>query len=354
MWPTPRAEATLDAFAAEMEGVRPDYIIHAGDVFNLKRPQSDAVEYATKWLTRLAAACKELILIPGGHDQDVPAGTTAVDFADDLAPNITVIYEPINWWGLFMMPYQRKLTPEQVDMIAASQICVIHQGIDKVPLDNGKRLYGNVSDAVPYSAFANVKLAVVGHMHTPWADGKNVCVLGSPYQTLYSHAICDRHYLMFDLENPASARLCDFPGVFFLKKLVLTVPAEVTRKELSKMLPAWEGNTYVDVTIGVEGPLSQPVANDIRQAVKSVYGDWADVVTVVSVLSTAERILKQEILDIMSIQDPASKTPSDWLEIWMERKGGAYFDANPELTKYMHQELEDILKNVDETKKRSA
>ena len=341
-WKNARIETTLMAFADEMETVKPDMIIHAGDVFNVKRPTSDSIEFATKWFMRLANSCDHLILIPGGHDQDIPRNTTAIDFADDLTSNIVVIYEPVEWSGLFMMPYQRRLTDEHIAMIANSNIAILHQGIDSVPLDNGKRMYGNVADAVPYNTFDNVKLAVIGHMHTPWTNGSNICVLGSPYQTSYSHAITDRNYMLFDLENPSQVVLHSIPSTYFLKKLTLSVNNDITSNRLIKMLPSQIPQTYMDITIGVEGALTHSIVQNIKHTVISVYGDWIDNIDVVSVLTTAERVLKQEILATLAV-NKGNQTPSDWLDIWMEKRGEAYFKSKPAMKELMHSELREII-----------
>jgi len=341
-WKTPRIEGVLNAFAEEMEEVRPNVIAHMGDVFHNKRPSASAVEFATQWLLRLANTCDTLVLLPGGHDQDIPNNMTAIDFADDLAPNIAIIYEPTDIDGLFMMPYQRRLTDEHLDMIARSEVCLLHQGVCEIPLDHGQRIYGNVADAVPIDTFKNVKLAGIGHMHTTWAH-RNIVVLGAPYQTQYNHPIIERCYLMFDLEKPADYVLVELPTTFYLQKIALNIAEGTEQSKLMKMLPQCDPNTYVDITIGVEGAINRSIVEGYRLACDRIYGDWIDSVTVISVLSSAERVMQRDILRAVTIADKDRKTPADWLDIWMAKQSNAYYESHPELKLCMHEELHSII-----------
>lgn len=340
-WPDNRQETALTAFAEEMESVRPDILFHGGDVFNKKSPTSSGTEFMTQWLTKLSKCCQQIILLPGGHDQDAPRGTTAIDFVDDLAPNITIIYEPVDLDGMVMMPYQRRLTPENLAMIANAEIAILHQGVDSAPRDNGTK-YGNIPDAVPLACFQNTRLALIGHIHTPWTNGTNVHLVGSPYQTRWDHQAVQRNYVMFDLEDPTTVNYMPFPGTFYLQDVTLSIHPEITMEEFISILPGWRDSTYVRVKIGVEGVISNATRRLIEQAVKTTYGGWLDDLHVLSVLSSAERTVQNDI--VLAMHGKAEmKAPGEWLDFWMDRRGGAYFRSHKAVVDQMHIELEEIV-----------
>ena len=343
-----RIPQALMAFADVVEEVKPDVLFHVGDVFNVKKPSGQHIEFATQWFRRLASHTGAIFVIAGGHDQDAHSNETAIDFIDDLEQNIEVFTEIHSFDGLCLLPYTRRLTTDHQRELQAAEIILMHQGIVETPLDHGKRLYGKMPDAVPLSWVEHSRLTICGHIHTPWLnDTGNIVVLGSPYPTHPRHPDCERNIGLFTLEDPSDFALLDFPGTFRLQRYVIEIKEKENVKDaLLKRLPSPEANTYYYFIIAIEGTQKAAIIKDTKTIVETVYGEQLDDVQVTLVLPKNVRTNYEKLR--VTANKAAGKTPVEMLDIWMQLKADAYYQANPKLKEQMLQEFSNILITTDQ------
>lgn len=340
---------TLNSYVEDMRELKPDLIIHLGDVFHNKRPQSNAIEFATTFFTELSLAAKSLIVLAGGHDMDGRNDMTAIDFLDDLSSNITVITEPTSLDSVLFLPYTRYIDKEVLDLISQHSLVFMHQGIVEAPLDTQGRIYGRLGDAVPLSALSQADLVVCGHIHTPWATGK-VLVPGSPYPTRRGANVDKRYYPVFTLEDVSDMELIEFRDTFWLKKLKVEYVFKNTRvvsKDIMKLMPAIEANTYYSIELSVEGTLTKAVYDEIKNSIQMLYKDALDDLSIISVLPRDQRDTMQHIKhSLVKYQD--NLTPVSLMEVWLnDTKRKAFFEANPALRDSILSEINDITSKVD-------
>ncbi len=346
-FPDDRIEQALWSFLDIVEEVKPNVIFHLGDVFNVKKPDGRQVEFASQWFLRMADMCDGIFVLAGGHDQDAHADITAIDYLDDISPKIEVFNELKVIESICMLPYTRKLTKShQVAMEEASTI-LMHQGIDEAPLDHGKRKYGGMKDAVPLEWVENSALTVCGHIHTPWQNSQgNVVVLGSPFQTLYRHPLCERYCGYWSLDNPSDFTAIPLENTFYLNRLTIDIEeGEDIEKGLIAKLPPLEENTYYYVLISLEGAHKPAQIKKAKKVVARIYGDALDEIQVVSVLPKGVRTTYDQLRTVS--KQAVNKTPEELLNMWMDLKGATYYKAHPQLKNAIIQEFQDIKAMTD-------
>lgn len=344
-----RIPNTLNVFADMVEDIKPDVLIHLGDVFNVKKPGGQHIEFATQWFRRLSESAGTIFVIAGGHDQDAHSETTAIDFLDDLARNIEIFTEMHSIEGICFLPYTRRL--QKADRLAMenAEIILMHQGIVESPLDHGKRLYGKMGDAVPLAWVEHSQLTLCGHIHTPWSNPQNnVIILGSPYPTHFRHPDCQRSAGLFSLEDPSDFTLVDFPGTFKLQRQVIEVrEKENLQAALMKKLVSPEPDVYYYVVVAIEGNHKPAVIKEARTIVESVYGEQVDDIQVSLVLPKNIRTNYEKLR--VTANKAMGKSPVEMLDIWTQLKADAYYKSNPTLKERMLQEFDSIIATVEAT-----
>lgn len=346
-FPDDRIEQALWNFIDIVEDAKPELLFHLGDVFNIKKPDGKRVEFATQWFSALAGFCGGIVVLAGGHDQDAHMDITAIDFLDDISPKIEVFNEMKIFDSMCLLPYTRRLTAEHQNAMREASVVLMHQGLVEAPLDHGKRLYGTMKDAVPSAWVEHTDLTICGHIHTPWQNERgNIVLLGSPYQTLYRHPMCDRYCGMWDMENPAEFTPLVLDNTFYLNRVTVEVKEkEDLEKALVSKLPPLAINTYYYVLVAIEGVHKPATIKKAKEIVKHVYGERLDEVQIAMVLPKNTRTTYEK-LRVISNQ-AAHKDPVEMLELWVGMKGEAYFKAHPDLKDGMIKEFQDIRTAVD-------
>ena len=327
--------------------IHPDVAICLGDVFNSKKPASLVIEYATLWFRKLADNVEHVLMIPGNHDIDATAGSTAIDYLDDIASNIHIFYEPTDFMDMLFVPYYRYLDPDTRKKITAYPQVFLHQGISSAPL-YGTRLYGNRPDAVTPEELSNKDLALCGHIHNPmYWDESNVYLLGAPYQTRYVDPMLTRGFGCWTLENPSDFQIIPFHRNFYLSKLNVVVEGgEKVMKNLLKALPSPAENTYYQVQLSVEGAIKHKQAEECRKCIQETYAGVLDGMSLVSVLPPEKRSFFQALKTASMLK--AEQAPQEMLSTYMDGTSSAYYRSNPALREMIIGEFTDIAAMIAE------
>lgn len=338
----------LDGFLDQMlNDIHPDVAICLGDIFNSKKPTSLVIEYATLWFKKLSDNVEHVLLIPGNHDIDATTGSTSIDYLDDIASNIHIFYEPIDFMDMLFVPYYRYLDPDTRKKIASHPQVFLHQGISSATL-YGSRLYGNRPDAVTPEELCNKDLALCGHIHTPmYWDQSNVYLLGAPYQTRYVDPMLERGFGCWTLEDPSDFQVIPFHRNFYLNKLNVVIEGgQNVMDNLLKALPSPAENTYYQVQLSVEGAIKHKQAEECRKCIQETYAGVLDGMSIVSVLPPEKRSFFQALKTASMLR--ADQAPQEMLSAYMEGTSSAYYKSNPVLREMILGEFGDIASTIAE------
>lgn len=344
-----RMGAMLNSFAVQLiEEVHPDVAICLGDVFHTKKPSADMVEFATAWFNTLSEYIPHILIIPGNHDIDGITGSTAVDYLDDIAQNIQIFYEPMQYMDMLFVPYKRVLDRDMRDLIRSHPQVFLHQGYSSAPL-YGNRLYGDKPDAVSERDMEGKDLALLGHIHVPMYDtGKNLYIIGSPYQTRYTEPAIQRGFACWTVENPSDFQIIPFNTNFYLDRLSVTAqPSKTLVDDVIKSLPSPEENHYYQVAVTVEGKARQKQLDELRKSIAEVYKGCLDSSAIMTVLAPKERTFYQQ-MKVASAVKEKDTAPTEMLAVYMQGMRQSYFNAHPELSRGVMDEFTDIVKTISE------
>ncbi len=133
-----------DAFRQAIDkaiALRPDVVIHAGDLFDTVRPQNRAIDFALRQMIRLSEAGIETVLISGNHSTPKIKETGSIFRIFEHLPHIHSVHEPgaskVVIGDLTVHAVPHSVTPplaEVVQGVAPSKatkynILVLHAGI---------------------------------------------------------------------------------------------------------------------------------------------------------------------------------------------------------------------------------
>lgn len=343
-----RIKTMLASFADQIVNeVQPDSIICLGDVFHTKKPSSDVIEFATQFFKKLADNTDNITILPGNHDRDAFNDTTATDFLDDITNNIEVLHEPAEVMDYLFMPYMRVLTPEMRKKIEVHPQIFLHQGYAEAIM-YGTTKYGNKIDAVTKKELAGKKLAVFGHMHSPYYDPKyNLYILGAPYQLRYTDPLVQRGFACWDIEKPESFKIIPYKKNFYLQSITETLPADKKSVDkLIEMLPSPAPNYYYQVNLSLEGKHQPALEAQIREAIKDIYRGVLDSTSIVAVVPRKDRKFYTELKLASTLKE--LKAPTEMLAVYMDQTQGNFYKANPDLRKAILGEFSSIVTKVAE------
>lgn len=349
-FPDDRATSTiLSLLDLLKEEIKPDLFIHAGDVFNSKKPGGTAVEVATIFFSEISKLSDHIMVLPGNHDIDAYRKDTAVDFLDDLGLecDLQIIYEPTMIGEYLFMPYLRDIPKHVKYQIEQARYIIAHQGYENATV-NGSRIYGKRKDAIPADLIADEQMLLSGHIHIPWASkNMNIIFPGAPYQRYYSDPLVDRGFLVFDLEDVRNTvEMIEYPNSFKLVKDEITIEKMPSKKQLLQKLPSLLDRTYYNIIVATEKKLSPSEEGKVADTVRGYYGSMLEDFAIVSVVPRDERTvystLKQVAADSLGVE------PSEIMRTYLKTTAPAYFEANPTLLSNVSEEFDDIVGHIDE------
>lgn len=129
-----REQDFYDAFSAVIDRaieIKPDFILHSGDIFHRSSPTNKAIVFAYSQLKRVSDAKIPLYIIAGNHDYPKTVFTSPIHKLFDDLPNITVIYDEkysvieCNDYILHLLPH---INDEEVFRKESEKISKVNNG----------------------------------------------------------------------------------------------------------------------------------------------------------------------------------------------------------------------------------
>lgn len=196
-----------------------DAVLIAGDVYNRSQPQPEAIVQFSRFLTRLAALRKPVLIVRGNHDGEAQLAYAAPLLSDqglyfsdvfDGTMQCVTLNDEFGALKVWLMPYLkpiqvRRFFPEkeietyadavrtvieqaQIDR-SERNVLVTHQYVFGAQVsDSEERSVGGL-DQIPASVFEAFDYVALGHLHKPQTmDGGRLRYCGAPL--VYSFDEC--------------------------------------------------------------------------------------------------------------------------------------------------------------------
>ena len=188
-----REEDICDAFIRAIDQIiqiKPDIVIHSGDLFHSVRPTNRIINIAIRQLLRLTAVNVPVIIISGNHDTPKQRGVGSIFSFFEIFPGFSLVYQDryemirIKDLALHAIPhclsattFQSELEKVEIDMEARFNVLTLHgvvSGIKEFSM-------GELSELeVPSSLFKKgFDYVALGHYHRYTKVEENVFYAGS-------------------------------------------------------------------------------------------------------------------------------------------------------------------------------
>ncbi len=194
--------------------LKPDFVIHTGDLFDSYRPNNRTVIFTIKKLLELAETTK-LIIISGNHSTPRTANYGSVFEVLEFFPQIKVIYK-----GHYeTVQISNTLIHDVPECIDDKQI---HKELKKIKLDENKHnviaVHCGLSGHQEYSMdefgetllpekYLNMDFDYIalGHFHRFSKINKKTYYAGSTERTSFNEASEEKGFIIYNLENSSLA-----------------------------------------------------------------------------------------------------------------------------------------------------
>lgn len=206
-----------DIYAAFRQAVdkvielRPDVVVHAGDLFDTVRPQNRAIDFALRQLLRLSEAGIETVLISGNHSTPRLRETGNIFRIFEHLPHIHPVHDPgsheIVLGDLTVVAVPHSATPPMAEIAAearppkhtAYNVLVLHAGI----LDSGVYKMDEFNEqTVPLSSIMNGwDYVALGHFHNFSVLREMICYSGSTERLGFGEVNQKKGFVEVDLDR---------------------------------------------------------------------------------------------------------------------------------------------------------
>ena len=235
-------EAILGQICDIAEAERVDAVLIAGDVYQRATPQAEAMALFDRFVSRLAAAERQVFVISGNHDSALrisyfaqlirSAGVHVTETFDGTLQHVTLqdMAGEITVWMLpFLRPAQvkRALPEEKIasyqDAVAAvirhaqidprrRNVLIAHQFITGCEIsDSEEHMVGGL-DQISAEVFADFDYVALGHIHKAQQAGREtVRYAGSPLKYSFSEAGHRKSVTVVDVEEKGEVRVRKIP-----------------------------------------------------------------------------------------------------------------------------------------------
>lgn len=191
--------------------LRPDAVLHAGDLFDTVRPQNRAIDFALRQLLRLSEAGIETVLISGNHSTPRLRETGSIFRIFEHLPHIHPVHEPgrhlVRIGDLAVTAVPHSVTPSMADVVAAAKpvkevawnVLLLHAGIADSYL---YRMDEFNEQTVPLQSLRNGwDYVALGHFHSYSAVDRMMCYSGSTERLGFGEAGQKKGILEVDLDR---------------------------------------------------------------------------------------------------------------------------------------------------------
>jgi DNA repair exonuclease SbcCD nuclease subunit len=207
-------QAFMDVIDAILE-IKPDYVIHTGDLFHRASPSNRAITFALKALKKLERAAITVIIIAGNHSTPRTATSSAILEALNTLDNVYAVflqrYEKIEFEEIIFhaLPHinDERMIDGELDTINRSinpnkrNILMMHCSVGATYLmhEFGEWVYPKEKEEI----FNKMDYVALGHWHGFGRVGKhqNVYYAGSTERTSSSDKRDDKGYVLVALDE---------------------------------------------------------------------------------------------------------------------------------------------------------
>ena len=317
-----REQDFYDAWDQVIEQIfelKPDFIVHAGDLFHTPRPSNRAIRVALASIQKISDAGIPFIIVAGNHETPRIRTTGSIFESIALFPNVyaafTNKYEKFNINGVdfHCVPHcsltedlEKALESITIDKSTKSNVLVSHGAW------SGKTLYGmgefNEQRLPDIETISNVQFDYIalGHYHRQVDIKPHVCYSGSTERTSLNEHNTTSGFLTFDLEKKAKE--------YF----------QISTRPMSKIPPInCSGLTSLKIYSLLEEVATDQIKNAIVQVVlEKIENDTflkLDVKNIDDIFSDAFQLEKQLLKKMQASDTSFTNSHIDSLPIEFER-----------------------------------
>ncbi len=191
--------------------MKPDVIIHSGDLFHLVRPSNRIIARAAKALLKLSGAMIPTIVISGNHDTPKTRSTGSVFQIMEIIPNLDFVYkgsyESYNYGEMVVHAIPHCLSQEDLevqikrtesDTGALYNVLVAHGVVASIPEFSMNEF---AEQFIPDSVFPNFDYVALGHYHGFTKIADNCYYAGSTERASFNEAEQKKGFLEVDLSS---------------------------------------------------------------------------------------------------------------------------------------------------------
>jgi len=193
--------------------LKPDIVVHSGDLFDTVRPQNRAIDFALRQLLRLSEAEVETVLISGNHSTPRLRETGNIFRIFEHLKSVHPVHEPgakrIAVGDLAVQAVPHSSSPSLADIVsrvrpskdARFNVLVLHAGI----LDSDTYRMDEFNEqTIPLSAVrGGWDYVALGHFHRFAEVAKNVYYAGSTERLGFGESTQKKGIVEVDLETHA-------------------------------------------------------------------------------------------------------------------------------------------------------
>lgn len=240
--------------------IRPDYVIHTGDMFHRASPSNRAITFALTQLKRVEKANIPFVIIAGNHSTPRTSSSSpilqALKSLDNIYPVFEQRYEKVEFDDIVFhaLPHinDERIISDELDSVeknideSKKNIFMMHCSVGAHYLMNefGEWVYPKEKEYL----FEKMDYVALGHWHGFSSVGKhkNVYYSGSTERTSSSDKRNDKGYVLLEFNEELSIEL---KTIELRKTCSFVIDTEYYEEEISKLDLSEIDNALVEVVL---------------------------------------------------------------------------------------------------------
>ncbi|MCP4633181.1 MAG: exonuclease SbcCD subunit D [candidate division Zixibacteria bacterium] len=227
--------------------LKPDIVIHAGDLFHVVRPTNRVIARAARALLKLSEAQIPTIVIGGNHDTPKSRSIGSVFQIMDIIPDINYVYKgiyekfPIGDALIHAVPhclsqddFDTHLAQVNPDSTFKYNILVLHGVVSSIPEFSMNEF---AEQFLPDSLFLGFDYVALGHYHKFTKVANNCFYAGSSERLSFNEEGQDKGLLEVDFPGPAvKFHLLPAREMFKIKLDAKEMDSEILRESIKSTI----------------------------------------------------------------------------------------------------------------------
>lgn len=248
----------LDWLNKLIEEQKPDLVVNLGDFFDTHGVLRS--EITTEFMNHVDKVLKlniPYVYVLGNHDCYKPSDSKyhAVKNLVNKIPNLHIIDEPTNLFGMSFVPYFYNPDEFPTNLLP---VCVAHQtffGADYGPV--------TAKDGVDPARLINCEIVISGHIHkrqqlAPVTTGPTIHYVGSPFSQSAGDVDQVKGISIFDMDTYQETFIsCPLPA---WRRLSTVVSVSTSIEDVHNMVEQYVSNSKDHWVIELEGPKAEIVS----------------------------------------------------------------------------------------------